>query len=131
MRKHLGLANGKLRAGTACMMHMASDIGKHHYHRAPADEKPTHPTLKINSSAAGAAIGEGLVMVRSRPRISIVTTGDEVRPIDDPLDRPEDAVRIRNSNGSLLASLLTDRTTFGAVLSPPTHAADDVVRIPY
>jgi molybdopterin molybdotransferase len=75
--------------------------------------------------AAGAAIGAGTILVRSRPRVSIVTTGDEVRPIDDPLDGPEDAVRIRNSNGSLLASLLTDRTTFGAILSPPTHAADD------
>ncbi len=76
--------------------------------------------------AAGAAIGTGLVKVRPRPRVAIVTTGDEVRPIDDLLNGPEDAVRIRNSNGSLLASLLTDRTTFGAVLSPPTHAADDV-----
>ena len=67
--------------------------------------------------AAGAAIGTGLVKVRPRPRVAIVTTGDEVRPIDDLLNGPEDAVRIRNSNGSLLASLLTDRTTFGAVLS--------------
>lgn len=76
--------------------------------------------------AAGAAIGEGSVMVRSRPRVSLVTTGNEVRPIDDPLDGPDDAVRIRNSNGSLLASLLTDRSTFGAILSPPMHADDDL-----
>ncbi|MDA0295815.1 MAG: molybdopterin molybdotransferase MoeA [Planctomycetota bacterium] len=91
----------------------------------PAGTRIDHIARGI-AVAAGAAIGGGLVMVRSRPRISIVTTGDEVRPIDDPLDRPEDAVRIRNSNGSLLASLLADRTTFGANLSPPMHAADDV-----
>ena len=90
----------------------------------PAGTRIDHIARGI-AVAAGAAIGEGSVMVRSRPRISLVTTGDEVRPIDDPLDGPEDAVRIRNSNGSLLASLLTDRSTFGAILSPPMHADDD------
>jgi molybdopterin molybdotransferase len=48
-----------------------------------------------------ATLGLCLVPVVPRPRVAIVTTGDEVRPHDEPADGPF----IRNSNGPMLEAL--------------------------
>lgn len=49
-----------------------------------------------------AAIGKQTVEVEKLPRVAIITTGNEVRPIDQPVSD----VQIRNSNAWLLRSLL-------------------------
>ncbi|MAB73201.1 MAG: hypothetical protein CMJ54_11935 [Planctomycetaceae bacterium] len=75
--------------------------------------------------AGGAAVGTGLVSIRRPPRVAIVTTGDELRPADDPLDRDGDAVRIRDSNRPLLVDLIADRWTFGGSLTRARHVTDE------
>lgn len=49
-----------------------------------------------------AAIGKQTVQVEKLPRVALITTGNEVKPIDHPVSD----VQIRNSNGWLLRSLL-------------------------
>ncbi len=73
--------------------------------------------------AIAATVGTVRLPVRIRPRISILTTGDELRPPEDPLDQAGDEVRIRNGNGPMLAALLED---FGAEVMAIDHVADDL-----
>lgn len=65
-----------------------------------------------------ATVGREQLDVRPRPRVAILTTGDEVRS-------PSESVaphQIRNSNGPMLAALARDA---GAEVALVTHAADD------
>ena len=73
--------------------------------------------------AIAATIGTVRMPVRVRPRISILTTGDELRPPEDPLDQDGDEVRIRNGNGPMLAAILKE---FGAEVMAIDHVADDL-----
>ena len=75
--------------------------------------------------AGGAAVGTGLVSIHRPPRVVVVTTGDELRPADDPLDRDGDAVLIRDSNRPLLVDLIADRWTFGGNVTGTRHVTDD------
>ena len=75
--------------------------------------------------AGGAGVGDGLVSIRRPPRVAVVTTGDELRPADDPLDQDGDAVRIRDSNRPLLVDLIADRWTFGGTMTETRHVTDD------
>lgn len=72
--------------------------------------------------AIAATVGTVRIPVRVRPRISILTTGDELRPPEDPLDEDGDDVRIRNGNGPMLAATLEE---FGAEVMAIDHVADD------
>ncbi len=74
--------------------------------------------------AGGAAVGTGMVSIRRPPRVAIVTTGDELRPAEDPLDGEDDAVRIRDSNRPLLVDLIADRWTFGGSVTLIRHVTD-------
>jgi molybdopterin molybdotransferase len=49
-----------------------------------------------------AAVGKQTVQVEKMPRVALITTGNEVKPIDHPVSE----VQIRNSNAWLLQSLL-------------------------
>ncbi len=80
---------------------------------------------RATAIAGGAAVGTGSVSIRPGPRVAIVTTGDELRPAEDPLDRDGDAVRIRDSNRPLLADLIADRWTFGGEVTRTLHVTDD------
>lgn len=68
-----------------------------------------------------AAVGATSLLVAKLPRITLLTTGDEIRPPDTSADdlQPQ---QIRNSNGPLLASLLD---AFGAPLLQHIHVADE------
>ncbi len=64
-----------------------------------------------------ASLGIESVHAHDRPRVGIITTGDEVRPLGTPLAPGE----IPNSNGPMLAALLT---TAGFPADVTTHATD-------
>lgn len=72
--------------------------------------------------AIAATTGTVRLPVRVRPRISILTTGDELRPPEAPLDQDGDEVRIRDGNGPMLAAILQD---FGAAVIAVDHVGDD------
>ena len=65
---------------------------------------------RIDAAIVGiaATTGRSRLKVRVRPRCAILTTGDELRDIDDPLDQVEDRYRIRDGNGPMLAAALQD-----------------------
>ena len=52
-----------------------------------------------------AAVGKQKVQVEKMPRVALITTGNEVKPIDHPVSH----VQIRNSNAWLLRSLLAKK----------------------
>lgn len=68
-----------------------------------------------------AAVGCVEAPVTRRPSVSLITTGDEVRPPATPTDglAPQE---IRNSNGPMIDALLRD---LGAELMDHVHVADD------
>lgn len=63
-------------------------------------DKPTVAAPAVISLLA--AIGKQTVTVEKLPRVAIITTGNEVRPIDEKISE----VQIRNSNAWLLKALL-------------------------
>ena len=73
--------------------------------------------------ALAATVGVTDLPVRRRPRIGVLTTGDELRPIDVPLDRPEDTSLIRNGNAPMLAAILRG---LGALPGPIVHVGDEL-----
>ncbi len=68
--------------------------------------------------AAAAMSGAGQVAVGARPRVAIVTTGDELVPPGHPLASGQ----IPDSNGVMLAAMLA---TEPALITPPCHVRDD------
>ncbi len=64
-----------------------------------------------------ASLGIGEVSVHARPRVGLISTGDEVRPADSPLAPGE----IPDSNRPMLTALLA---TVGFTISVSTHARD-------
>lgn len=70
-----------------------------------------------------AAIGASPVRVRRRPRVGMVSTGDEVQPPETPTLRPG---QIRDANRPLLSGLLTE---LGAEISDYGIVADDEKRL--
>ncbi len=69
-----------------------------------------------------AALGLSRLRVFARPRIVILTTGNEIVP---PSVTPS-AYRIRNSNGPMLATLMK---RLGAALLASNHLADDIQQV--
>jgi molybdopterin molybdotransferase len=69
----------------------------------------------------GAAVsaGAGTVMVVRRPRVTVLTTGDELRPAGEPLGPGE----IHNSNGPMLTGLAAH---CGAEVGPAQALRDDL-----
>lgn len=73
--------------------------------------------------ALAATTGVVDLPVRRRPRIGVLTTGDELRPIEVRLDDPESASLIRNGNAPMLSATIR---TLGAVPGPSAHVGDDL-----
>lgn len=82
---------------------------------------PPDTMIDPTVTAIAATAGRSRLEVRRRPRCAIVTTGDELRDIDHPLDGPDDRYRIRDGNGPMLAAALR---TFGADVVRVSRAAD-------
>lgn len=91
---------------------------------AHADDPLVEPGQRIDEVVVGlaATIGTATVEVRRRPRVLLVSTGDELRPPDDPLLEAGDRFRIRNGNGPMIAGTLR---RLGADVVESRHVADD------
>ncbi|MBB6429730.1 molybdopterin molybdotransferase MoeA [Algisphaera agarilytica] len=66
---------------------------------------PAGTMLRPHHLGIAAAVGAGQVSVTRKPRVVILSSGDELRPIDTPLAELEPQ-QIRNSNGPMLVALL-------------------------
>jgi molybdopterin molybdotransferase len=65
---------------------------------------PAGRTLRATDLAAAAASGLAELMVRPAPRVGILSTGDELRPAGEPLERGQ----IHDSNSVLLAAAVEE-----------------------
>ena len=72
--------------------------------------------------AVAATVGAISLRVAARPRVALLTTGDEVRPAEFTTDQLEPH-QIRNSNGTMLTALLS---ALGADLVMQRHVNDEV-----
>lgn len=74
--------------------------------------------LRPHHVGIAAMAGATPLAVRRRPRVTIISSGDEIRPVDErPLEH-----QIRNSNGPMLAGLLQ---RMGAAEPRQTHVIDE------
>lgn len=89
--------------------------------RAGDELVPPDTTIDPAIIAIAATTGRSRVEVRRRPRCTIITTGDELREVDDRLDGIDDRFRIRDGNGPMLAAAMR---AFGADVVTITRAAD-------
>lgn len=74
--------------------------------------------LRAHHLGIAAAVGRSSLPIVQPPRVTILTSGDEVKPIDATLEPHQ----IRNSNGPMLTHLLTQ---FGAGEVQHEHLLDD------
>lgn len=96
-------------------------------HRRATDASAGQTVLRSGTRLAAhhigiaAAVGAVALRVTQRPRVSLITTGDEVLDCKTPTDAlgPQ---QIRNSNGPMLAALLR---TLGVGLLHHEHVPDD------
>ncbi len=81
--------------------------------------------LRIDPIVIGlaASIGVSEVPVRRRPRVVVISTGDELRSPEDPLDGPGDEFRIRDGNRPMIAATVT---AIGAEAIATTRIPDDL-----
>jgi molybdopterin molybdotransferase len=63
---------------------------------------PAGTVLRAQHLGIAATVGKRELAVACRPRATVLTSGDEVRPVNAPLERHE----IRNSNGPMICELL-------------------------
>ena len=81
---------------------------------------PAGTLLAAQHLGIAAAIGTTSLDVRRRPRVAVLTSGDEVRPADTPLAQLQPH-QIRNSNGVMAMDLLRQ---FGAESAASHHLPD-------
>ncbi|MCP4835443.1 MAG: molybdopterin molybdotransferase MoeA [Phycisphaera sp.] len=89
--------------------------------RAGDELVPPDTAVDPTVIAIAATTGRSSVEVRRRPRCTIITTGDELREVDDTLDGADDRFRIRDGNGPMLAAAMR---AFGADVVAVSRAAD-------
>ncbi len=79
---------------------------------------------RVTPGAIAAAIMGGAVQLRvgGRPRVAILTTGDELVPPGHPLALGQ----IPDSNGAMLAAMLAGEA---ATVAPPLHVGDDRAKL--
>ena len=79
-----------------------------------------HAGSVLGAAELGAAVaaGAGAVSVARRPRVQVLSTGDELKAPGEPLGPGE----IHNSNGPMLVALAAHQ---GAVCAPPARLPDD------
>ena len=79
-----------------------------------------HAGSVLGAAELGAAVaaGAGAVSVARRPRVQVLSTGDELKAPGEPLGPGE----IHNSNGPMLVALSAHQ---GAVCAPPARLPDD------
>jgi molybdopterin molybdotransferase len=80
---------------------------------------PAGTLLRAHHLSIAATVGKQELVVARRPRATVLTSGDEVRPVGAALERHE----IRNSNGPMVCELLR---RIGAEPIACRHVADDL-----
>lgn len=96
-------------------------------HRRAADAQAGYPVIKAGTKmrpphiGIGAAIGARDVLVSAMPRITLLTSGDEVKPFDTATDQLE-SQQIRNSNGPMLTAFFE---SLGTPLLRHIHVPDE------
>ncbi len=96
-------------------------------HPQAADAKAGQPVVESGTMfgpahvGIAAAVGAGEVEVSTLPRITLLTSGDEVKPFDMPTDALE-SQQIRNSNGPMLAAFFQ---ALGTPLIEHVHVPDE------
>lgn len=108
-------------AGVTSVQVMSAPQPAAHIRRVGADIRqgelvlPAGRTLRATDLAAATAAGLAELTVRPVPRVGILSTGDELRPAGEPLERGQ----IHDSNSVLLAAAVTEAggtpVVFGAV----------------
>ena len=96
-------------------------------HRRAADAKARDVVLRAGTVLGpqhigiAAAVGAATLIVAQRPRITLLTTGDEVVPFETATDalNPQ---QIRNSNGPMLTAFFA---AIGAPILEHVHVSDD------
>jgi molybdopterin molybdotransferase len=83
-----------------------------------------HQSVKCAASIIGllASLGKNKVLVKAFPKVSIITTGDEVVDVADKVD----PVQIRNSNAYTIKALLQQ---WSIVPSSIKHVPDDITQL--
>jgi molybdopterin molybdotransferase len=116
------------KAGTATVRFTIQTIERGHaVHNRGADAKsgaelvPANTILGSQHIGIAAAVGCIAPTVRARPRVRVLTSGDEVVPPDTSAIHLA-THQIRNSNGIMIAELLA---RFGAELSGTSHMRDE------
>ena len=69
-----------------------------------------------------ATIGAATLEVRTRPRVIVISTGDELRGVQASLEREEDRFLIRNGNGPMVAAAVQ---RMGGRIVDRIHVEDD------
>ena len=96
-------------------------------HRQAVDARAGQVVLKAGTLlgphhlAVAATVGAVELAVAERPRVALLTTGDEVRPAELPTEQLEPQ-QIRNSNGPMMAAFLG---AIGTELVMQRHVLDD------
>ncbi len=103
MIEHIETSDGRTRLLSARTLRAGENIVRHGSEARAGDEllqSGTH--LGFPQMALAASCGAARLKVFRRPRVAILTTGDELAPIDE-VPPPG---RIRNSNGLMLAEMV-------------------------
>jgi molybdopterin molybdotransferase len=79
---------------------------------------PARTRLASHHIGIAATTGASHLSVVARPRVTVLTSGDEIRPLDGPVETHQ----VRNSNGPMLAELLG---RFGAAPIAVLHVLDE------
>jgi molybdopterin molybdotransferase len=103
MLEHVEAANGQVKLAAKRTIAVGENIVAQGAHARKGDELlPTGTAITAAQVALAAACGSAALEVFIRPRVAILTTGDEIVPIKS-LPAPG---QIRNSNGPMLAAMV-------------------------
>ena len=103
MLEHVETADGKIRLAPKRSLKPGANIVAQGAQARKGDELlPTGTAISAAQVALAAACGHSVLEVFARPRVAILSTGDEIVPIKS-LPSPG---QIRNSNGPLLAAMV-------------------------
>ncbi|HEY3217145.1 MAG TPA: gephyrin-like molybdotransferase Glp [Candidatus Eisenbacteria bacterium] len=83
---------------------------------------PSGRELSAHDIALLAALGQGVVPVGARPKVAVISTGDELLPVEAPLEPGS----IRDSNLPMLEALLRE---CGSVVTSAVRAGDDPAEV--
>lgn len=104
MLEHVAVENGRLRLDVGRTIAVGENIVPQGAQARKGDELlPAGTAMSFAQIALAAACGQERLEVFARPRVAILSTGDEVVPVG----MTPGPAQIRNSNGPMLAALVT------------------------